>query len=308
MKKINYKKSYIWYIIGAIILAAAAYIRFGGIGLQESLPYLPIEEWSGELINWLNTTCDPLFVGIAFIIKILFLPILTVLTSLPPLIIILILTSVSYLLDGWRLALFVFLLLLIVVAMGLWPETMTTLSLALTATLISLIVGIPLGIIKARSNLIKYIVDPILDFMQTMPLFVYLIPAVLFFSIGNVPGIVATFIFATPPVIRLTSLGIEQLSKEHREVGTSFGASPMQFLWKVELPLAMPSIMMGINQTIMLSLSMVVVASMIGAEGLGQEVLRGIMRLKVGQGIAGGVGIVILAMILDRMTKRVWQT
>ncbi len=271
------------------------------------LPYLPIEEGAEIFINWLNANFDLLFDFIALLINGLLNPLEFVLTSVPDFVIVLILTVAGYFLGKIRLAVFVGLALIVIGMMGYWPETMVTLSLVLTATFFSLIIGVPLGILKAHNKVAMHILDPILDFMQTMPLFVYLIPAVLFFSIGNVPGIVSTFIFATPPAVRLTSLGIEQVSKELKEAAHAFGASPWQFLTKVEIPLAMPSIMMGINQAIMLSLSMVVVASMIGAEGLGQEVLRGIMRLKVGQGIASGLGIVLLAMVLDRITRKLWK-
>ncbi len=271
------------------------------------LPYLPIEEGAEIFINWLNANFDLLFEFIAFLINGLLNPLEFVLTSIPAFIIVLVTTVSAYFIGKLRLAVFVGLALIVIGMMGYWPETMVTLSLVLTATFFSLIIGVPLGILKAHNKTVMHILDPILDFMQTMPLFVYLIPAVLFFSIGNVPGIVSTFIFATPPAVRLTSLGIEQVSKELKEAAHAFGASKWQFLTKVEIPLAMPSIMMGINQAIMLSLSMVVVASMIGAEGLGQEVLRGIMRLKVGQGIASGLGIVLLAMVLDRITRKLWK-
>jgi ABC-type proline/glycine betaine transport system permease subunit len=271
------------------------------------LPYLPIEEGAEIFINWLNANFDLLFDFIAFLINGLLNPLEFVLTSVPAFIILLIVTVAGYVLGKLRLAFFIAIALMVIGMMGYWPETMVTLSLVLTATFFSLIIGVPLGILKAHNKIAMHILDPVLDFMQTMPLFVYLIPAVLFFSIGNVPGIVSTFIFATPPAVRLTSLGIEQVSKELKEAAHAFGASPWQFLTKVEIPLAMPSIMMGINQAIMLSLSMVVVASMIGAEGLGQEVLRGIMRLNVGQGIASGLGIVLLAMVLDRLTRKLWK-
>jgi len=191
--------------------------------------------------------------------------------------------------------------------MGYFNEMMTTLSLVATSTLLALVIGIPVGIAKAHSTILSTIVDPALDFMQTMPLFVYLIPVVLFFSIGNVPGIIATFVFATPPAVRLTALGIQQIPNGLLEAGHAFGATPWQFLTKVEIPLAMPSIMAGVNQTIMLALSMVVIASMVGAQGLGLIVYNSITRLNVGAGIASGIGIVLLAMILDRLTRTVWR-
>lgn len=274
----------------------------------EQLPYLPIEEWSQQAIDWLNDNGSPVFDAIGAVITGILGPVQYLLLAVPPIFIFLFLVGLAYALGKWRLSLFVAAALIVIGAMQYWEQTMITLSLVVTATLFSLLAGIPLGILKAHSKTVAHMLDPLLDFMQTMPLFVYLIPAVLFFSIGNVPGVVATFIFASPPAVRLTSLGIEQISPELMEAGQAFGASRWQQLMKVEIPLAMPSIMMGINQAIMLSLSMVVVASMIGAEGLGQEVLRGIMRLKVGQGIASGLAIVLLAMILDRLTRKAWQT
>ncbi len=273
----------------------------------DQLPVIPIEQWSEAIINWMNRNCDIIFDFIAWVINGMLNPMEWILSSLPAIVIIFFVTILSYLLGRWKLAIFVLFALLFIGMIEYWPHTMQTLALVLTATFLSLIIGIPVGILKAYNKTASHILNPILDFMQTMPLFVYLIPAVLFFSIGNVPGIVATFIFATPPAVRLTSLGIEQVPTELKEAGHAFGASKRQFLSKIEIPLAMPSIMMGVNQSIMLSLSMVVVASMIGAEGLGQEVLRGIMRLKVGQGIASGLGIVLLAMILDKITKTAWK-
>ena len=187
--------------------------------------------------------------------------------------------------------------------MGLWAGTMETLSLVLASTMIAIVLGIPVGIAMARKSAIASMVRPVLDLMQTMPAFVYLIPAAMFFGLGAVPGTIATVIFAMPPVVRLTHLGIRQVHAEFVEAGQAFGCTPMQLLLKVQLPNAMPSIMAGINQTIMLSLSMVVIASMIGAGGLGNTVLTGIQRLDVGTGFEGGLAVVILAVILDRITQ-----
>ena len=187
--------------------------------------------------------------------------------------------------------------------MGFWNETMQTLALVLSSTIIALIMGLPLGIWSANSKRCDKILHPILDLMQTMPAFVYLIPAVLFFGLGTVPGAFATIIFAMPPVVRLTSLGIKQVPKNVIEASRSFGATPMQLLFKVQLPLALPTIMTGINQTILMSLSMVVIAAMIAAGGLGEIVLKGITQMKIGLGFEGGIAVVILAIILDRITQ-----
>jgi glycine betaine/proline transport system permease protein len=187
--------------------------------------------------------------------------------------------------------------------MGLWNAMMETLALVIASTLMAMLVGLPLGIAMARKDSVAAVVRPILDLMQTMPAFVYLIPAAMFFGLGAVPGAIATVIFAMPPVVRLTNLGIRQVHNEFIEAGNAFGCTSTQLLFKVQLPNAMPSIMAGINQTIMLSLSMVVIASMIGAGGIGNTVLTGIQRLDVGTGFEGGLAVVILAVILDRITQ-----
>ena len=182
-------------------------------------------------------------------------------------------------------------------------ETMQTLALVLSSTCLALLLGVPLGIWTANSDRCNKIMRPILDFMQTMPAFVYLIPAVLFFGLGTVPGAFATIIFAMPPVVRLTGLGIRQVPKNVVEASRSFGATPWQLLYKVQLPLALPTILTGINQTIMMSLSMVVIAAMISAGGLGEIVLKGITQMKIGLGFEGGIAVVILAIVLDRITQ-----
>jgi len=185
---------------------------------------------------------------------------------------------------------------------GLWGAFVETLALVLTAELLVMVVGLPLGVLAARKDGFHSVVRPVLDFMQTMPAFVYLIPAVMFFGLGLVPGVVATFVFALPPLIRLTNLGIRQVPRELVEAADAFGATASQKLFKVQIPVAMPTIMAGVNQSIMLGLSMVVIAAMIGAGGLGEDVLRGIQRLQVGQGFEAGLVVVILAIILDRIT------
>lgn len=215
--------------------------------------------------------------------------------------------AILVILSLWRVgagfAVFAFISLWLIQHMGLWAGTMETLSLVLASTMIAIVLGIPVGIAMARKSAIASMVRPVLDLMQTMPAFVYLIPAAMFFGLGAVPGTIATVIFAMPPVVRLTHLGIRQVHAEFVEAGQAFGCTPMQLLLKVQLPNAMPSIMAGINQTIMLSLSMVVIASMIGAGGLGNTVLTGIQRLDVGTGFEGGLAVVILAVILDRITQ-----
>jgi len=193
--------------------------------------------------------------------------------------------------------------LTLIVVTGFWLQTMVTLALTLSATLISLFFGIPLGIWCARNNRVNSTVRPMLDFMQTMPAFVYLIPAAMLFGLGRVPGTIATVIFAMPPVVRLTSLGIRQVSSEQVEAGNAFGCTSTQLLFKVQLPIAMPTIMAGVNQTIMMALSMVIIASMVGAGGLGNDVLASIQRLNIGLGFESGLAVVLLAIILDRLTE-----
>lgn len=204
---------------------------------------------------------------------------------------------------GWTFAALCVASLLLIVGMGLWQETVETLSLVIAATAIAIVIGIPIGILMARSPMTAAATRPLLDLMQTMPAFVYLIPAAMFFGLGAVPATIATVIFSMPPVVRLTALGLMQVNREFVEAGLAFGCTDRQLLFKVQFPLALPSIMAGVNQTIMLGLSMVVIASMIGAGGLGNTVLTGIQRLDVGLGFEGGLAVVILAIILDRLTQ-----
>jgi glycine betaine/proline transport system permease protein len=204
---------------------------------------------------------------------------------------------------GWRFAVFTLTSVAIIAGVRLWSDTAQTLALVLSATTFSLAVGLPLGIWAARSDRVDRVLRPVLDFMQTMPAFVYLIPAAMLFGLGTVPGTVATIIFSMPPAVRLTCLGIRQVPRELVEAGVAFGCTPRQLLFKVQIPIAAPSIMAGVNQNIMLALSMVVIASMIGAGGLGTVVLSGIQRLDVGLGFEGGIGVVLLAIVLDRITQ-----
>ena len=194
-------------------------------------------------------------------------------------------------------------MMLILGLIGLWDPTMATIALMLTSTIIAVLIGIPIGILMSRSDRMQSITVPVLDIMQTMPIFVYLIPFVMLFGPGKIPALLATIVFAVPPVIRLTNLGIRQVDQEVMEAVTSFGATPRQRLFSVQIPLALPTIMAGINQTTMMALSMVVIASMIGAGGLGHQVLQGIQRLEVSRGLLAGLGIVFLAIIFDRIAQ-----
>ena len=199
-------------------------------------------------------------------------------------------------------------MMLAVVVLGIFDQAMSTLALLTVATLLSVVLGVPSGILAARSDRYDAIQRPVLDMMQTMPSFVYLIPVLMLFGLGKVPAIIATVIYAVPPIIRLTNLGIRQVDVNTVEAARAFGTTRNQLLFKVQIPLAMPTVMAGLNQTIMMALAMVVIAAIIGARGLGVEVLNGIARLDVGRGVIGGLGIVVMAIILDRITQGLAQT
>jgi glycine betaine/proline transport system permease protein len=264
---------------------------------------IPIDRWASAVVDFLMDHAQGLFDIISIGLDSITLGIEDVLLWVPVWLLIAIVAGLAIWRTNWRFAIFTGIALALIVGMDLWVETVTTLALVISATLVSLSIGIPLGIWAARSDMVERIVRPVLDLMQTMPAFVYLIPAAMLFGLGRVPGVVATIIFAMPPAVRLTNLGIRQVPKELVETGLAFGCTAWQLLVKVQLPTARPSIMAGVNQTIMLALSMVVIASMIGAGGLGDTVLRGIQRLDVGLGFEGGLGVVILAIILDRITQ-----
>jgi glycine betaine/proline transport system permease protein len=224
---------------------------------------------------------------------------------LPWFVIILLFALLAWHARGWRFSLGTTAGLVVIYNLELWSPFLDTLILVLIASFVSLLIGIPLGICAARSERFHKIFSPVLDFMQTMPSFVYLIPALMFFNLGTVSAVFATVIFSMPPVIRLTDLGIRQVPADLVEVGQAFGSSSSQMLWKIQLPLAMPTIMAGINQTMMLSLSMVVISAMIGAQGLGAGVLAGISQMDIGKGFEYGLAVVILAMILDSLSQGV---
>ncbi len=206
-------------------------------------------------------------------------------------------------LAGWRIALFSMAALIALGLVDLWPSAMETMALIVVAVTLSIAIAVPLGIVAARNDTVDALLRPLLDGMQTMPAFVYLVPAVMFFHIGNVPAVFATLIYAVPPAIRLTNLGIRQVSPEVVEAARSFGTTPRQLLIKVQIPMAVPTIMAGINQTTMMALAMVVIASLVGAGGLGEDVSRALGRLEPGKALLAGLGIVVLAIIIDRITQ-----
>lgn len=275
---------------------------------MKSIPKLPLAEWIELLVDGMERTLGGFFDGLSATIETI-VDFFAGLFLLPhPLLFIAIIGVLAYLIGKWQLTLFTVIGFLLIDNLGYWDETMSTLGLVITSGLISILLGIPIGIWSAYSKLVHRIVSPLLDFMQTMPAFVYLLPAVTFFSLGVVPGVIASVIFAIPPTIRLTYLGIKQVSGELTEAANAFGSTSWQKLFKVELPLAMPTLMAGVNQTIMLSLSMVVIASMIGAQGIGATVYRAVTQLKIGQGFEAGLAVVVLAIVLDRFTQNLFKS
>jgi glycine betaine/proline transport system permease protein len=264
---------------------------------------IPIGDWVESGVDWIQDNFTGALDGVSDGLGLVIGSFEDALMAVPPLLLAALIVALAWWRVGWRFGLFAVTALALIFGMDIWKETLATLALVIGSSLVALAIGIPIGIAMARSDTIEAIVRPILDFMQTMPPFVYLIPAAIFFGLGKVPGAIATLIFAMPPAVRLTNLGIRQVSREHVEAGRAFGCTDRQLLFKVQLPLAMPSIMAGVNQTLMLALSMVVIASMIGAGGLGNTVLTGIQRLKVGLGFEGGLGVVLLAILLDRITQ-----
>lgn len=274
--------------------------------MLDVVPQIPLAEWTENATKWIQEK-------FAFVFEPLktyfgdFMDYVSgdLLVEIPPVLFILIVAVIAFFVSGKKFGLAAFSIvgLWFVYNQGLWDALMSTVTLVLLASLLSVIVGVPIGILMSKSKIANTIFTPILDFMQTMPAFVYLIPAVAFFGIGMVPGVFASLIFATPPTVRFTNLGIRQVSKDLVEASDSFGSTGAQKLFKVELPMARSTIMAGINQTVMLALSMVVIASMIGAPGLGSQVLSSLQRASVGPGFVAGIGIVILAIIIDRITQ-----
>ncbi len=264
---------------------------------------IPLDIWVETGLDWMVANFRPLFQAVRWPIDQTLSSIEAGLMATPDLLVILLMALSAWQVSSLRLAIGTLFSLTCVGLIGAWDEAMVTLALVLTSVFFCLVIGLPIGIWLARSDRAAASVRPILDAMQTTPAFVYLVPIVMLFGIGNVPGVVVTIIFALPPLIRLTNLGIRQVPADLIEASHSFGASKSQLLFKVQLPLAMPTIMAGVNQTLMLALSMVVIASMIAVGGLGQMVLRGIGRLDMGLATVGGVGIVLLAIVLDRMTQ-----
>ena len=274
--------------------------------LQQNLvPELPLEGWTSSFVKYVQdiNVVDEFFDLVKDGIGAFVGALEVVLTAPPELLMVAIFAAIAFFVSGWRVALFSVLGFLLIISLGLWDDTMLSLALVLAATVVSLLIGVPIGVLAAKSRAVQAAARPTLDIMQTMPAFVYLVPMVVFLGLGATPGLVATVIFAAPPAVRLTMLGIQQVPQNTVEAAHAFGATPWQTLRKVELPQALPTIMAGVNQVIMLALSMVVIAGLVGAGGLGGEVVRGLGRLDVGQAFVAGLGIVIIAIYLDRVSR-----
>lgn len=264
---------------------------------------LPLGNWVETGVDWITDNLAVLFDVIRTVVGGVFDVVEMAFTEPPAIVMIVVLALIALLVRGWRMGVGTVVGLVVIVLVDQWDNAMATLALTVVAALLALLLAIPLGIWAARSDTVSAIIRPVLDFLQTMPAFVYLIPAIILFGIGVVPGIIATIAFAMAPGVRLTELGIRGVNREIVEAGAAFGASPGRILRQIQLPLALPTIMTGVNQIIMLSLSMVVIAAMVGAGGLGQDIVQALQRIDVGLGFEAGLSVVILAIVLDRVTN-----
>lgn len=273
----------------------------------EDLYIFPVDVWIQEGVEWLALNLRPIFLAIKWPVETLLSFNDYVLHEIPFPVFVVLIALLAFRLASRGIALFSAVSLIAIAFMGVWSEAMTTLSLITTAILICTIIGVPIGILCARSDSVWNIVRPVLDVMQTTPTFVYLVPVIMLFGVGTVPGEVAVVTAAAPPLIRFTNIGIRMVEKEMVEAGLAFGANNRQLLWEIQLPLAIPTILGGLNQTVLTAMVMSVVVAMIGAEGLGLVVLQGLGRLDVGRAAVGGIAIVLLAMMLDRITQKMAQ-
>ncbi len=264
---------------------------------------LPIGKWVEAVVDWLVVNANPVFKTIRWPIAQVLDNLEAFLLFLPWPVILAAVAAIGWHNGGRRVSVLSGVGLLLVGFLGYWQLTMTTLSMILTALLFCIVAGIPLGILAARSNRFEAVLRPMLDAMQTIHPFVYLVPIVMFFGIGKVPGTLATIIFALPPIVRLTNLGIRQVSPEAVEAGRAFGSGELQLLFEVQLPLALPTIMAGLNQSLMMALSMVVIVALIAGGGLGQEILRAVGRLEIDRAVTSGLAVLSLAVILDRISQ-----
>lgn len=263
---------------------------------------IPIGQWARALLDWTRENLDWLLDLIKNVVGFLANTLADILISPPALLMIVVFALIAWVFRSWQLAIGTAAMFIVILGVNQWEQSMQTLALVLVATLVTVAIAVPLGIWAARNDTVSTIIRPVLDFMQTMPSLVYLIPVIMFFSLGFVPGVVATVIFSLPPGVRLTELGIRGVDKETVEAGHAFGAKPGQILGGIQLPLATPTIMAGINQVIMLALSMAVIAGMAGAPGLGKEVVAALSTINVAQGVEAGLGVVFIAVFLDRVS------
>jgi glycine betaine/proline transport system permease protein len=275
--------------------------------LQEGVPRINLGDALESFFDWLTSNFSGLFDGVSDVIGGAVDGLIALLEAPPPLVMAVIFALIGLLVRGWIFAVGSLLGFLLIIGMDQWTAAMQTLALVLVASIIAVIIAIPLGILAARKRGASAVIRPIMDLMQTMPAFVWLVPVVTLFSIGVVPGVIATIIFALPPGVRLTELGIRNVDHEIVEAANAFGATPRQTLFGVQLPLALPTIMAGVNQVIMLALSMAVIAGLVGAEGLGGQVTSAIATLDLGLGFEAGLSVVILAIYLDRVTAGIGQ-
>ncbi|MDM8525876.1 choline ABC transporter permease subunit [Desulfococcaceae bacterium HSG8] len=266
---------------------------------------IPIGKWVKIFVEYLTDNFDEQFRFFSNILEWIIHNTIYLLGLIDPIVLILFLCGLSYFLHrNWKMVIGVGLGLILILNLGYWEQTIETVALVLFSTVVSVVIGIPLGIMAAHRRWLFTLMRPILDLMQTIPTFVYLIPTLMLFGLGMVPGLISTVIFAIPAPIRLTYLGITSVPKQLVDAGKAFGASKMQLLWKVELPHALPTIMAGLTQCIMLSLSMVVIAALVGADGLGKPVIRALNSVNIAQGFEAGLAIVIVAIVLDRLLKQ----
>lgn len=264
---------------------------------------IPLEKIIEQAVDWLVANYRPQFQAIKWPVEKTLNGIDGLLQIVPPIVVIAVIFLIAWRMASWKVGIFGVVTFLLIGFLGFWEDAMTTLAMVISAVIFCVVVGIPMGVIAARSDRFASFIRPIMDAMQTTPAFVYLVPVVMLFSIGTVAGVIATIVFSMPPIIRLTNLGIRQVPSDVLEAAKAFGSTANQILFKVQFPLAMPTIMAGLNQTIMLSLSMVVIAALIGAGGLGVPVFEGLNSLRVGLAAIGGLSIVLLAMVLDRITQ-----
>ncbi|WFE24818.1 proline/glycine betaine ABC transporter permease [Solwaraspora sp. WMMD791] len=274
-------------------------------GLDGLLPYVQVGKGFEAVVDWTTEHMEPFFDGISGLVQALVDPLDDLLNAPPAIVMVLIFAALGWWLRGWKFGIGTAVGLGIVAGMPYWEQTMSTLALVLVASGLSLLMAVPLGILIAENPRISALARPVLDLMQTLPAFVYLIPAIFYFGVGAVPGVLATVVFSMPPGVRLTELGLRQIDREVIEAGEAFGASPWAVLLRTKLPLALPTIMQGVNQVIMLALSMVVIAGMVGAGGLGEVIMTALARIQVGRGFEGGIAVVILAVVLDRLTDSI---